>query len=150
MIVIIIIKYEWLIFNDIDEYIYIKNYNDLKIFLNKRRFKKCEKIQLNWLLFTDSNYIYYENKTLLERFKEFDPYVRQRKIDKFSNGKSILRGHIPNITITNFHSIGKGLKSCDGFGHITNNIQKDYKHYYCKSTEEFIILIVYEKNIDPK
>jgi hypothetical protein len=83
-------KYDWLIFNDIDEYIYLKNYNNVKIFLNEPRFKKCEKIQLNWILFTDNNNIYYENKSLLERFTEFDPLVKKRKIDQHSNGKSIL------------------------------------------------------------
>ena len=136
-------KYDWLIFNDIDEYIYIKNFNNIKTFLNKPRFKKCDIIQLNWVLFTDNNNIYYENKSLLERFTELDPYVKNRKIDKQSNGKSILRGYISNIKITNFHFISNELKSCDGFGHIVNNIRKDYKHYYfkhfyCKSTEEFI------------
>ena len=135
--------YDWLIFNDLDEYIYLKEYNNIKIFLNKPRFNKCEIIQLNWVLFTDNNYIYYENKSLLERFTELDPYVKIKKIDKHSNGKSLLRGHIPNVKIVNFHSIADELKSCDGFGHIVNNIKRDYKyyyfkHYYCKSTEEFI------------
>ena len=152
-------KYDWLIFNDIDEYIYLKNYNNIKIFLNKPRFNKCEKIQLNWVLFTDNNYISYENKSLLEKFIEIDPYVKIRKIDKNSNGKSILRGHIPNIKIVNFHSISDELKSCDSFGHIVNNIKRDYKyyyfkHYYCKSTEEFIEKLkkgdVYQGNIPVK
>lgn len=54
-----------------------------------------------------------------------------------------LRGSIPNIKIVNFHSIANELKRCDGFGNLVNNIQRDYryyyvKHYYCKSTEEFI------------
>ena len=83
-------KYDWLIFNDIDEYIYLKNYNDIKNFLNRPRFKKCEIIQLNWVLFTDNNHIYYYNKSLLERFTEIDPYVKNRSINKSSNGKSLL------------------------------------------------------------
>ena len=83
-------KYDWIIFNDIDEYLYLKNYNNIKIFLNRPVFKKCENIQLNWVLFTDNNYIYYENRSLLERFTEVDPYVKSRNINKYSNGKSIL------------------------------------------------------------
>ena len=122
-------KYEWLIFNDIDEFLYLKNFNNIKTFLNRPRFKKCEKIHLNWLLFTDNNFIYYENKSLLKRFTEPDPYAKQRNILKFSNGKSILRGHIPNIKIINFHYIADELKSCDGFGHLMNSIKKDYKYY---------------------
>lgn len=148
--------FDWLIFNDIDEFIYLNNYNNIKKFLNEPRFKNCENIQLNWLLFTDNNLIYYVNKSLLERFIEKDPYANKRNINRNSNGKSILRGHIPNIKISNFHYISDQLKICDGFGKINNNIQKDYKyyyfnHYFCKSTEEFIDKLkkgdVYKGNI---
>ena len=136
-------KFEWLFFNDIDEYIYLRNYNNIKKFLNKPRFKKCENIQLNWLLHTDNNLIHYLNKSLLERFVEKDPFAEKRNLNKHSNGKSILKGHIPNIKITNFHCISDQLKTCNGFWKIRNNIQKDYKyyyinHYFSKSTEEFI------------
>ena len=136
-------KYEWLIFNDIDEYLYLKSYNNAKDFLSKNKFKNCENIQLNWLLYTDNNLIYYQNKPLKIRFKEKELYLNKRKIYKLSNGKSILRGHIPNIKITNFHCISKDLKTCDGFGIVRNFLKPDYKyyyfkHYYSKSTEEFI------------
>jgi hypothetical protein len=136
-------KYEWLIFNDIDEYLYLKTYKNIKEFLNKEKFKNCENIQLNWLLYTDNNLIHYQNKPLKIRFTEKDPYINKRKITKFSNGKSILRGHIPNINITNFHCISNDLKTCDGFGIERKFLKPDYKyfyfkHYYCKSTEEFI------------
>ena len=136
-------KYEWLIFNDIDEYLYLKSYNNIKDFLIKRKFKNCENIQLNWLLYTDNNLVYYQNKPLKVRFKEKDPYINKRGVSKFSNGKSILRGHIPNINITNFHCISINLKTCDGFGIEREYLKPNYKyyyfkHYYCKSTEEFI------------
>jgi len=136
-------KFDWIIFNDIDEYLYLKNYNNIKKFLNKPRFKKCENIQLNWLLYTDNNSLYYKNESLEKRFIEKDPIANQRKISKHSNGKSILRGNIPNIKITNFHCISDNLKTCDGFGIEREFLKPDYKyyyfkHYYCKSTEEFI------------
>ena len=136
-------KYEWLLFNDIDEYLYLKSYNNVKDFLSKKKFKNCENIQLNWLLYTDNNLIHYQNKPLKIRFKEKDPYLNKRKISKLSNGKSILRGHIPNVNITNFHCISKDLKTCDGFGIVRRYLKPDYKyyyfkHYYSKSTEEFI------------
>ena len=136
-------KYDWLLFNDIDEYLFLKNYNNIKVFLYQKKFKECQNIQLNWLLYTDNNLIYYENKSLIKRFKEKDPLMNKRNIAKFSNGKSILRGHIPNITIYNFHCISNNLQTCDGFGIKRKALQSDYnyyyfKHYYCKSTEEFI------------
>ena len=54
-------RFDWLIFNDIDEYLYLKNYNNIKTFLNQFKFRKCENIQLNWLLYTDNNLMYYQN-----------------------------------------------------------------------------------------
>ena len=121
-----------------------ENFEDIiKKYINKEKFKNCENIQLNWLLYTDNNLIHYQNKPLKIRFTEKDPYRNKRKINKFSNGKSILRGHIPNINITNFHCISNDLKTCDGFGIERKFLKPDYKyfyfkHYYCKSTEEFI------------
>ena len=136
-------KYNWLIFNDIDEYLYLRNYNNIKDYLEQPKFKKCENIQLNWLLYTDNNFLYYQNKSLQLRFKEKDPYVKFRNITKYRNGKSILRGNISNINITNVHCISNTLKTCDGFGFERKIIKPDYKyyyfkHYYCKSTEEFV------------
>ena len=136
-------NYDWLIFNDIDEYLYLKNYKCIKDFLFQSKFINCENIQLNWLLYTDNNLIYYQNKSLIKRFTEKDPKRIKRKINKHSNGKSILRGHISNIKITNFHSISDDLKTCDGFGIERKYLKPDYKyyyfkHFYCKSTEEFI------------
>ena len=96
-------EYEWLIFNDIDEFIFLKDFNNIKDFLNQFKFKKCESIQLSWLFRTDNNLVYYENKSLEQRFIEKDPYASERKIDEYSNGKSILKGHIKNIEIMNFH-----------------------------------------------
>ena len=136
-------RFDWIIFNDIDEYLYLKNYNNVKAFLNQFKFRKCENIQLNWLLYTDNNLMYYQNESLKKRFTEKDPYSNKRKINKHSNGKSILRGHIPNINITNFHCISDDIRTCDGFGIERKFLKPDYKyyyfkHYYCKSTEEFI------------
>ena len=87
--------------------------------------------------------MYYQNESLKKRFTEKDPYSNKRKINKHSNGKSILRGHIPNINITNFHCISDDIRTCDGFGIERKFLKPDYKyyyfkHYYCKSTEEFI------------
>ena len=60
--------------------------------------------------------MYYENKSLEKRFIEKDPYFKERILNKYTNGKSILRGHIPNFKITNFHFISDKLRTCDGFG----------------------------------
>ena len=155
-------KFDWLIFNDIDEYLYLKNYFNIKDFLIQSKFNNCEKIQLNWILYTDNNLIFYKNRPLQKRFTEIESIGNNNKYRNiFSNGKSILRGHIGNINITNFHCLSKNLNSCDGFGNIikSNFIKFDFKyhyfkHYYCKSLEEFVEKIkkgdVYKGTINSK
>ena len=86
-------KYDWLIFYEIDEYIFLKNYTDLKKFLSEDKFNNCETIQLNWIMHTDNNHIYYENKPLKIRFPNSE------KSFKIAGIKSILKGKIPNIKI---------------------------------------------------
>ena len=135
-------NYNWLIFFEIDEYIYLKDFNNIKLFLNNSRFNNCQKVQLNWIFHTDNNLLHYENRTLKERFPDILPSLRGKKRDGLIGIKTILRGHIPDI------KINQKLKSCDGFGnpkeHLgieTNNSDLEYyyiDHYYSKSTEEFI------------
>lgn len=40
-------KYDWLIFYEFDEYLFLKDFKNVKAFLNDLRFNKCKKIQLN-------------------------------------------------------------------------------------------------------
>ena len=139
--------YDWLIFYELDEYIHLSNYTNVKPFLNLPRFKHCEVIYLNLICHSDNNLIYYDNRSLEERFP--------RTVPKYKKGgyrleiKSILRGHIPNIEITNNHLLSTDLHNCNGYGnknryyYKTYSNQNDYKnyyidHYYSKSTEEFI------------
>jgi len=70
-----------------DEFIYLKNFNNIKNYLNRRRFKGCESIQLNVLRHTDNDLLYYDNRTLFERFKK-------TKTTTNSNLKTIIKGNI--------------------------------------------------------
>ena len=140
--------FDWLIFFDIDEYIYLKDFTSLKSFLNDKRFDKCNRVQLNWIFYTDNNLLYYEDKPLRERFTEREPKAKGKKKGGTQGIKSIIRGNITEIEITNPHTLSKYTRSCDGFGNrkkIENIIttESDFEfyyinHYYCKSTEEFI------------
>ena len=141
--------YDWILFYEVDEYIHLTNFTNIKDFLNQPRFKNCQKIHLNWVYHTDNNLIYYDNRTLHERFPEVEPNARMNKKGKFNQVKSILRGNIKNITIYHVHILCLGLKTCDSFGNKVNvsikkiNDYSDFKynyidHYYSKSLEEFI------------
>ena len=139
--------YDWLIFYDIDEYIYLKNYHNIKDFLIQKKFNKCQSIYLNWIIHTDNNLKYYDKKMLSKRFTE------TVKKPNFCLGKTIIRGSIENLKFISTHTLDINLGRCNGFGDIIK-IKKykrsckvpDYKyfyidHYYSKSTEEFIYKI---------
>ena len=140
--------YDWLIFYEIDEFLYLKNHKNIKSYLISNRFNKCESIQLNWVHMSDSNKIYYENKTLKERFPDKGKNVDKNKFNKICYIKTILRGHLKNISITNNHFLSEKVKSCDGNGRKSRiqfilSLKPDYKynyikHYYGKTVQEFI------------
>ena len=136
-------KYNWLIFYDMDEFIYLKDFINIKPYLNRGNFIDCQTIQLNLLFHTDNDNLFYNNKPLMERFRE----TRTKKSETF---KSIIRGNI-NVRVNNVHNLNNRLISCDSFGN--NNMREkfreiftnktDFKFYYIdhfcfKSTEEFI------------
>jgi hypothetical protein len=140
--------YDWLIFFDVDEFIYLKDFHSFKLFLNDKRFKKCNRVQLNWIFYTDNNHLYYENKPVRERFTEKEPKARGKTKGGIQGIKSAIRGNIKNIKFSCPHILYKRSRSCDGFGKrkkvssiITKESDLEYyyiDHYACKSTEEFI------------
>jgi len=145
-------QYDWLIFYDIDEYIHLTNYKNIKDFLNEKKFDKCKKIYLNWVFHTDNDLVYYENHSLFERFPivEKDALIKKEFSQKV---KSILRGNISNFVISNnshtTHVITDSVKACNGFGkeinlddefYLVNSDNKYFyiDHFYTKSLEEFV------------
>ena len=136
--------FDWVLMIDMDEYLFI-NKDELKTYLLKPIFNKCDFIKFHWVHPTDNNHLYYENKSLFERFKP--PYKKSIFI------KSIIRGNISNLKylvhspyISPFRNI-----SCNNVGKIIKNDDINYEyidkinidkafiiHFNYKSTEEFI------------
>ena len=141
-------NYDWLIFYEFDEFIFLKDFTNIKSYLNDHRFDNCKKIQLNWIFHTDNNLLYYDNRSLSERFPEREIKARGKKKGGLSTIKSIVRGGIKNMKIKCIHRLSIDLKGCNGFGEEIELIgietkKSDFEyyyidHYYCKSTEEFI------------
>ena len=135
-------KYNWLIFYDVDEFLYLKNYSNIKNFLKEPKFNKCQVIQLNWVMHTDNNLLHYQNKSVIERFPEIG-----KSLNNSIDIKSIIRGNL-NTNIMSTHYLAPNLITCDGFGNKKEineyfSQKRDNKfyfinHYYTKSTEEFI------------
>ena len=140
--------YDWLVFYEIDEFIYLKKYQNIKSFLLNNKFNKCESIQLNWVHISDNNKLFYENISLHHRFPKVGKNIVKNKKNKICYVKSIIRGHLKNIIINDNHLLNKKLKACNGFGKKSKlkkirSLNPDYefnyiKHYYGKSVQEFV------------
>ena len=144
----------WFLFFDFDEYLEIffkKNETlNLKQFLQNQIFSKCESILFNWLIYTDNELIYYDNRTLLERFTTPNYADRDNKFVK-----SIVRGNLDKIVFhfnTSNHVPSKNLSICDSKGNLkdpkryndcfNNPPVFDYgylKHFTTKTAEEYCI-----------
>lgn len=136
-------KFNWIIMNDIDEYLVIKNDN-LKNYLSNKIFKKCDFIKIHFVLTTDNNLIYYEKRPLFERFKSL--YKNSKSVKNIVRGTKGLK-----YVIHSSSESPLGNNSCNNVGkkYIFNksdlnefdeyNYDKAYIiHYKYKSTEEFI------------
>ena len=127
-------NYDWFILFDADEFIELKYFNNIKLFLNQKIFNKCDYIYFYRAYQTDANKIKFENKSLSERFST--------SVYPVHTYKPILRGNISNLKIHGVHKLNFKLKSCNSFGKSKDKT-RDFKinfikHYYFKSTEEFI------------
>ena len=141
-------EYDWLIFYEIDEFLYLKDNNNIKSYLNRKVFNHCDAIRLNWVHMSDNNKLLYENKPLSQRFTKVGNNIDKSKLNWLCNVKTIIRGHLKNITIDHNHLLSKKLKGCNGFGKPNNlsnflSLNPDYEfyyiiHYYGKTVEEFI------------
>jgi len=143
--------YDWLIFYDIDEFIHLKNYSNIKYFLNEKKFKKCNLIYLNCIRHTDNDLLYYDNRTLKDRF----PKINWKS--KMYTVKSIIRGNLKGFKFKTTHWLNRNLIGCNFLGKIIKpskktKIEKDFNksfyklyyidHYSFKSTEEYINKII--------
>ena len=136
--------FDWFLMIDIDEYLKINN-NTIRGYLSSPIFDKCDFIKIHWTLPTDNGLVYYDNRTLIERFS--GPYRECFHI------KSIIRGNIDGLKYW-IHSPYKSPYrnvTCNNIGEIQNytdlnfqsimkyNIDKAYiKHFQFKSTEEYV------------
>ena len=135
-------KYDWFLFFDMDEFIFLKDFFNIKYFLNRNTFDDCKIILLNWVHRSDNELLYYDNRSLFTRFKK-----KGKKLKYFIDVKPILKSS-KFMKIISVHFINFKDKQCDGFGRkkYFNGIydkNPDYKfyyleHFYTKSTEEFI------------
>ena len=139
-------KYDWLMFYELDEFIHLSNYTNIKPFLKQSKFENCQSVCLNLICHTDNNKLYYENKSLSERFPEIVPIAKHA--GNLLEVKTIIRGNISYIGNVHLHILSHDVINCNGYGNKNKfyrhySTEPDYSnyyidHYYSKSTEEFI------------
>ena len=137
--------YDWIAFFDIDEFLYIKDNLNINKYLYNERFQKCESIAFNWHIYDDDGLEKYENKPLIERFKN----LKYRAVQS----KSIIRGNLDNLIFPSVHICAINVNYfCDSTGKrifppsflstpLTGNYLAYIKHFYTKTAEEFCLKI---------
>ena len=119
-------------FFDFDEYLRMhfeegKNIG-LKDYLSNNIFDKCEAIVFNWLMYDDNNFLYYDNRTSLERFP--NP-VYKHPDNRFV--KTMVRGKINKKVFTAYkscHCPNKEVITCDSMGKIHDHLTDNITFYY--------------------
>ena len=143
-------NYTWISFFDIDEYLELVPSNmKAKNFFDQEKFKLCEVIKLNWLLYKTKESLYYENAPLHKRM-----VIPLIGIKENEHIKSTVRGNLtPNYwshTI-NPHTSINNFNTCSSSGIIINSsspfnspVEHQYayiKHYHFRSFEELCLKI---------
>ena len=115
-----------------DEFLFLRKFSNINKFLAQKKFEKCQRIQLNWFFHTDNNLLYYDNRSLVERFPQKERKWKNKKLGGIEIIKSILKGNL-DFRLHDIHIINSSLISCDGFGNIkeVQDIFTNYSdHYY--------------------
>ena len=139
-------KYDWLSFYDFDEFLFLKEHKNIQEFLDQKKFNQCINIKINWLIYSDNDLIYYEDKPIQERFTT--PLWNDTANKHI---KSTVRGYLKKnywSKMWNPHSSTNIYTSCIPTGvrtkskspfHTPPNYESAYiKHYVTKTLEEFI------------
>ena len=137
----------WISFFDIDEYLFLMPINGTKIriqqYLDQPKFDHCETIKINWKSYSDSELLYYENKSVLERFTKLSKFGYE-----FGNVKSTIRTNITHFIRRTYstHSVFSSIRGClssgarkqiDFFMFPPNYKGAYINHYVTKTISEF-------------
>jgi len=133
--------YDWISFFDFDEFLFIKNYSNVKDYLYNNKFNDCQLVLFNWYIYDDNDLLRYDNRTMISRFTHFKFIPKATKF--------IVRGNIENLLITSPH-IAINTNYCNSKGeqifpisHMDLPIEKNslayIKHFYTKTAEEYCL-----------
>lgn len=139
---------DWIAFFDVDEYLIMNDYDNIKDYLSTFDIDDTDVIKVNWMCYGDCEKLHYEDKPLNERFDKPIEYDSERNANL--HVKSIVRGNMFDKMLTYLPTphvpIGIKLKYKDASNKVTDGhfFQKpDFshaylKHFVTKTIEEFV------------
>ena len=144
-------EYDWILFIDCDEFLYMNDFDNIKDFLSQDKFNNYQIIHVNWMVYSDNDNILFEDKPLKERFTEpVMPLNWSKTLNIPENNliKSIIRGGIKDIKwISTPHTPYSTAKCCNASGKMfrTSSYLNAFdftsahlKHYTTKTIEEWL------------
>ena len=139
-------QYDWLAFFDFDEFLFMNGMN-AKEWL-KGFPEDCEVILTNWMCMTDNNLVTYDDRPLVERFKEAMQPDRpiQYQFPDNCHVKSIIRGGLNAAFGGNPHTTDTPLKAYNASGQRCENrpfqpidwSTAHLRHFTTKTIEEWM------------
>lgn len=142
--------YDWIAVFDIDEFLTLKQHNNVKEFLNDERFKDFQLIHINWMCYGDNEMLDDDGRPCQQRFVTPLPYNIKRFKDFPENNhiKSIVRGGLKHINWRFIaHTPWCFYRCCNATGkecevrspYNPYNFDVAYlRHYYTKTIGEWI------------
>ena len=138
---------KWLLYFDMDEFLeFVDNNMTIKSYLTMPTFDKCDAIRIHWKTYDDNNLVYYDNRTMKERFPRG---LLNNKHNAYH--KSIIRGKNYNLSWiwTNPHQPEDSkIPSCNAVGNFERGMgQKNHelcylRHHITKTAEEYAIKVL--------
>jgi hypothetical protein len=142
-------EYDWVLFFDIDEFMFINSDRNISDYLSRNEFKDYDMIHVNWLIFGDGGLTENDGKPLLLRITtplDINHKTTYNFPDNF-HIKSIIRGGIDTVVWNETsHTPITNIKCCNASGVECNSrspfVPYDYRyaglrHFTTKTAREF-------------
>lgn len=137
-------NYTWVLFIDIDEFLWFRDYDNIKVFLAQNWVRKANVIRFHWKCYSDNDQLHYEDRPVMERFTQ-----PCSNVEVNYHTKQMYRTNLGTLRIVNVHystnvayifypdgkpapytTSTKDSSIHDELAHV--------KHYVTKSLEEYV------------
>lgn len=136
--------YDWVMFMDIDEFLWFRDYDNIKSFLEQNWIRKANVIRFHWKCYSDNGKLTYEDLPVMERFTE---ECKEKSVNYHM--KQLYRTKLGTLRIVNVHYTNhvNNIYYPDGkpAPYITTTKDRNVhdelahvKHYVTKSLEEYV------------